>query len=255
LLASQSKNSPVILGVSEGAAKYQGGFNTIVGMVKGLLKDLEITIPVALHLDHGTSFESCKNAIDAGFTSVMIDGSHMSIEENVEITTKVVEYASRYGVSVEAEVGIVGGDEDGIKGEVKYASLEECKLISVTGIDSLAASLGSVHGEYKSEPNLGFAEMKEISGALNLPLVLHGGSGIPEGDIKKAIQSGQTKINVNTELQQVFTKYLSEYFTNNMHTKPKGYDPRKVLKSSFDEIQNVVKETITIFGSENKNES
>ena len=186
LQAAQEEQSPVILGVSEGAARYMGGFTTVVNMVKGLMHDYQITVPVAIHLDHGSSFEKCKEAIEAGFTSVMIDASSKPLAENIEITKSVVEYAHERGVSVEAELGVVGGQEDDVIAEgVIYADPAECKeLVEKTGIDCLAPALGSVHGPYKGEPNLGFKEMEEISSQSDLPLVLHGGTGIPTKDIQ-----------------------------------------------------------------------
>ena len=188
ILETAEKNqSPVILGVSEGAAKYMGGFDTIVGMVKGLMKYLNITVEVAIHLDHGTSFESCKAALDAGFTSVMIDGSHHPIDENIAMTKQVVDYAHAIGASVEAEVGTVGGNEDGVVGGIQYADLNECvRLVKEAGVDALAPALGSVHGPYQGEPVLGFVEMEAIKEATNMPLVLHGGTGIPDEKIQKA---------------------------------------------------------------------
>lgn len=186
--AAEQEKSPVILGVSEGAARHMGGFTTVVKMVEGLIIDMNITVPVAIHLDHGSSFDKCKAAIDAGFTSVMIDGSHHPIDENIDMTKKVVEYAHAKGVSVEAEVGTVGGQEDDVIGGIMYAKLDECvRIVKETGIDTLAPALGSVHGPYHGEPNLGFKEMEEIRDATNIPMVLHGGTGIPEHDIKKAI--------------------------------------------------------------------
>lgn len=184
--AAEEEKSPVILGVSEGAARHMGGFYTVVKMVEGLIHDMKITVPVAIHLDHGSSFEKCKEAIDAGFTSVMIDDSHSPIDTNIATTKKVVEYAHSKGVSVEAEVGMVGGQEDDVVGDVMYAKLDDClRIVNETGIDTLAPALGSVHGPYKGEPNLGFKEMEEICNAIKLPLVLHGGTGIPTHDIKK----------------------------------------------------------------------
>lgn len=186
--AAEEEKSPVILGVSEGAARHMGGFFTVVKMVEGLVHDMKITVPVAIHLDHGSSFDKCKEAIDAGFTSVMIDGSHHPIAENIEMTKKVVEYAHAKGVSVEAEVGTVGGQEDDVIGGIQYADLNECvELVNATGVDTLAPALGSVHGPYLGEPNLGFKEMEEIRDAVKLPLVLHGGTGIPLHDIQKSI--------------------------------------------------------------------
>ncbi|MCK9471353.1 MAG: class II fructose-1,6-bisphosphate aldolase [Bacilli bacterium] len=249
LTVSEEMNSPVILGVSEGAAKYMGGFKTVVGMVKGLIEDLKITVDVAIHLDHGTSFESCKKAIDAGFTSVMIDGSHSPIEENIRITKEVVEYAHARGVSVEAEVGTVGGEEDGIIGGIKYADLDECvKLVNETNIDTLAPALGSVHGPYKGEPVLGFKEMEEIKNATNKPLVLHGGTGIPDEKIKRAIELGTSKINVNTECQLAFARELRKLIANDS----KVYDPRKIIGPATKGIADAVREKITVFGSKEK---
>ena len=253
LEAAQETNSPVILGTSEGAVKYMGGFDVVVGMVKGLIKGMKISVPVIIHLDHGTSFDSCKAAIDAGYTSVMFDGSHSSIEENVKITKQVVEYANKFDVSVEAEVGTVGGEEDGIVGGVNYASLSECIDISKTGITMLAASLGSVHGHYNGEPKLGFKEMVEYSKATKLPLVLHGGSGIPANQIKKAIESGQAKINVNTEIQEAFTSGIRKYIEEDKDKTGTGYDPRKVIGTyAYPNMKNTVLSKIKLFNTENK---
>ncbi|MFL6556100.1 MAG: class II fructose-1,6-bisphosphate aldolase, partial [Bacillus sp. (in: firmicutes)] len=212
LSAAEEEKSPVILGVSEGAARYMGGFTVVTAMVKALLKEMGITVPVAIHLDHGSSFEICKAAIDAGFTSVMIDASHYPFEENVQITKQVVDFAHLRGVSVEAELGTVGGQEDDVIADgIIYADPKECEeLVKLTGIDCLAPALGSVHGPYKGEPNLGFKEMDEICQAIGLPLVLHGGTGIPTDQIKKSISLGTAKINVNTENQIAFTKAARE---------------------------------------------
>lgn len=249
LEAAQSNNSPVILGVSEGAGKYMGGPVVVAAMVNGLLDSMDITVPVALHLDHGSSVEVCKEYIDAGFSSVMYDHSHFPIDENIEETKKVVEYAHAKGASVEAEVGTVGGTEDGVTGGINYADLNECKrMVEEAGIDALAAALGSVHGTYDGEPVLGFDEMLAISEATNAPLVLHGGSGIPEFQIKKAIERGHAKINVNTELQQVWTAAVRE----KLATDPKVYDPRKVIAPGKAAIVSKTKETMDIFGSTNK---
>ncbi|MDF9866577.1 fructose-bisphosphate aldolase class II [Bacilli bacterium PM5-3] len=247
---ANENNSPVILGVSEGAAKYMGGYKTIVNMVKGLIEDKNINVDVAIHLDHGSSFEVCKKAIDAGFTSVMIDGSHHPIATNIEITKEVVEYAHANGVSVEAEVGIVGGEEDGVIGAgVIYADANECVAIkNEAKIDCLAPALGSVHGEYNGEPKLGFDEMAEIAALTDLPLVLHGGSGIPDYQIKKAIECGTCKINVNTECQQAFTKVVRETLNDN----DKVYDPRKYLGPGKEAIKETVLEKMELFGSINK---
>ncbi|MCH1626203.1 class II fructose-bisphosphate aldolase [Fredinandcohnia quinoae] len=247
LQAAQEENSPVILGVSEGAARYMGGFNTVVAMVKGLMEDYKVTVPVAIHLDHGSSFEACAKAIHAGFTSVMIDASHHPFEENVEITSKVVELAHFHGVSVEAELGTVGGQEDDVIAEgVIYADANECvELVKRTGIDCLAPALGSVHGPYKGEPNLGFKEMEEIGKLTGLPLVLHGGTGIPTKDIQKSVSLGTAKINVNTENQIASAKTVREVLA----AKPNEYDPRKYLGPARDAIKETVQGKMREFGS------
>lgn len=244
--AVEEANSPAILGVSEGAAKYMGGFKAVVGMVKGQLEERNISQPVAIHLDHGSSLESCRAAIDAGFTSVMIDNSKFPIEENIANTREVVEYAHSKGASVEAEIGSVGGTEDGVTGGVIYADPEECKrIVEEAKIDALAAALGSVHGDYDGEPKLGFDKMKEISELTGAPLVLHGGSGIPEHQIKKAIEYGHSKINVNTELQQVWAKKTREVIANN----PDQYDPRKIIGPGKEDITKATIKNMEIFGS------
>lgn len=249
LQAAVENNSPIILGVSEGAGKYMGGPIAVAGMVNGLLESLDVKVPVALHLDHGSSVEVCKQYIDAGFSSVMFDHSHYPIDENIELTKEVVAYAHSKGASVEAEVGTVGGEEDGVIGGVKYADLEECKrMVSEANIDALAAALGSVHGTYAGEPVLGFDEMKAISEATGAPLVLHGGSGIPEHQIKKAIEFGHAKINVNTELQQQWTKAVRE----KLATDDKVYDPRKVIAPGKEAIVKTTKEIMDMFGSTGK---
>ena len=252
LETAQEQNSPVILGVSEGAAKYMGGFKTVVGMVKGLIADLNITVDVAIHLDHGQSFENCKKALDAGFTSVMIDGSHHPIDENIKMTKEVVDYAHAIGASVEAEVGTVGGNEDGVIGGIKYADLNECvRLVKEAGVDALAPALGSVHGPYQGEPVLGFVEMEAIGQATDMPLVLHGGTGIPDEKIQKAIACGTCKINVNTECQLAFNKILREFLSDEKNAKV--YDPRKLLGPATKGIAAAVTEKMTVFGSVNKN--
>lgn len=251
LETAQKNNAPVILGVSEGAAKYMGGFKTVVGMVKGLHEDLGITVPVAIHLDHGQSFENCKKALDAGFTSVMIDGSHHPIDENIAMTKQVVEYAHAMGASVEAEVGTVGGNEDGVIGGIKYADKDECvRLVNEAGVDCLAPALGSVHGPYKGEPVLGFVEMAEIKEATNKPLVLHGGTGIPDEKIQKAISCGTCKINVNTECQLAFHKEIQKVLAEN----PKAYDPRKFIGPASQAISAAVEEKMNVFGCVGKAE-
>jgi fructose-bisphosphate aldolase, class II len=250
LLASEEEKSPVILGVSEGAGRYMSGFKTVVKMVEGLMEDLNVTVPVAIHLDHGSSFEKCKEAIEAGFTSVMIDASHHPFEENIEITSKVVEFAHSKGVSVEAELGTVGGQEDDVVADgVIYADPKECaELVKRTGIDCLAPALGSVHGPYKGEPKLGFKEMEEIGQITDLPLVLHGGTGIPTKDIQKSVSLGTAKINVNTENQIASAKVVREVLA----AKPNEYDPRKYLGPARDVIKATVIGKIREFGSAGK---
>ena len=250
LAAAEEEKSPVILGVSEGAARHMSGFNTVVSIVKGLMQDMNITVPVAIHLDHGSSFEKCKEAIDAGFTSVMIDASHHPFEENIETTKKVVEYAHSKGVSVEAELGVVGGQEDDVVADgVIYADPAECEeLVKATGIDCLAPALGSVHGPYKGEPNLGFKEMEEVRDRTGVPLVLHGGTGIPTKDIEKAISLGTSKINVNTENQIAFTKAVREILNSDQEV----YDPRKFIGPGREAIKQTVAGKMREFGSSNK---
>ena len=250
LQAAEEEKSPVILGVSEGAGKYMGGYKTVVKMIEGLMEEYKITVPVAIHLDHGSTFENCKSAIDAGFTSVMIDASKHPFEENVSITSKVVEYAHAKGVSVEAELGTVGGQEDDVVGKgVIYADVKECvALVAKTGIDFLAPALGSVHGPYKGEPNLGFAEMEEIGNLTGVPLVLHGGTGIPTKDIQKAISLGTAKINVNTENQIASAKRIREVLAAN----PNMYDPRKYIGPAREAIKETVIGKNREFGTSNK---
>lgn len=252
LLAAQEEKSPVILGVSEGAARYMGGFKLIVNIVTALMEEYKITVPVAIHLDHGSSFEKCIQAIHAGFTSVMIDGSHYPFEENIALTKKVVEVAHSLGVSVEAELGRIGGQEDDVKvdsADAAYAIPAECdRLVKETGIDCLAPALGSVHGPYKGEPNLGFDRMKEIKELTGAPLVLHGGTGIPLKDIQKAISLGTAKINVNTENQISSAAKVREV----LKADPNVYDPRKYLGPARDAIKATVIGKIREFGSSNK---
>lgn len=241
--------SPVILGVSEGAAKYMGGYNTIVGLVKGLISDLQISIPVCLHIDHGSSFDTCKKAIDAGFTSVMIDASKYSLEENIKITNLVVEYAKKYNVTVEAEIGHIGGSEDELSSEIAYAKTDDViKLVNETKIDLVAPALGSVHGLYKGEPKLDFDRMLEIFQKVNIPLVLHGGTGIYDDQIKKAISCGVCKININTDLQIVWSDAVRKF----LDSDKKVYDPRKVIRSGENNVKEKIKEKIILFGSNNK---
>ena len=237
---------PVILGVSEGAAKYMSGYDAVVGMVKGLMKDLNVTIPVCLHVDHGSTKEACIKAIDAGFTSVMIDASRHELEENTRITKEVVDYAHVSGVSVEAEVGHIGGTEDNITSTSTNATLDDClTLYKNTGIDSLAPALGSVHGFYKGEPNLDFETMAVINENLPIPLVLHGGTGIPDDKIKKAISCGISKININTELQSVWSKAVRKFLDENKEV----YDPRKIIGSGEAAMKNRIAEIVTLFGT------
>lgn len=245
----QELNSPVILGVSEGAIKYMGGYKTVSNLVKSLISDLNITIPVALHLDHGSSYESCVKAIDNGFTSVMIDASKYPLEENINITKQVVLYAKDKNVTVEAEVGAVGGEEDGVANELAYAKVEDAvKLVDSTNIDFLAPALGSVHGIYKVKPKLDFERMIKIHELTKLPLVLHGGSGIPDELIKKSISCGITKININTELQIAWSNSVRIFLNEN----DKVYDPRKIIKGGEIAMKEMIKEKIILFGSNNK---
>lgn len=241
---AQLNSVPVILGVSEGAARYMGGYNVVVSLVKSLIKDLNITIDVCIHLDHGTSFSSCKAAIDAGFTSVMIDASKQSLENNIKITKEVVDYAHSKSVTVEAEIGHIGGEEDGINGGILIANLEDCiKLVQETKIDSLAPALGSVHGLYKGEPNLDYVTMEKINNAIDVPLVLHGGTGIPDNDIKRAISCGISKININTELQIAWYKSVKDYILENDFS----YDPRKVIGSGEKSMKEAIASKINLF--------
>lgn len=253
LLAAEQGKSPVILGVSEGAAKYMGGYNTVVGMVNGLIKDLGITVPVAVHLDHG-SYEGAKKAIEAGFMSIMFDGSHYPIEENVEKTRELVELAHSKGISVEAEVGSIGGEEDGVVGAGEIADPKECKMIADLGIDFLAAGIGNIHGVYpegwKGLDMDALAKIKEEIG--DLPMVLHGGTGIPEAMIKEAISHGVSKINVNTEIQIAYAKATRKYFEAESDLKGKGFDPRKMLAGGNQAIIDTVLEKMEIFGSLNQ---
>ena len=245
----QELNSPVILGVSEGAIKYMGGYKTVSNLVKSLISDLNITIPVALHLDHGSSYESCVQAIDNGFTSVMIDASKYPLEENINITKQVVLYVKDKNVTVEAEVGAVGGEEDGVADELAYAKIEDAvKLVDSTNIDFLAPALGSVHGIYKGKPKLDFERMVKIHELIKLPLVLHGGSGIPDELIKKSISCGITKININTELQIAWSNSVRIFLNEN----DKVYDPRKIIKGGEIAMKEMIKEKIILFGSNNK---
>nr|WP_294572540.1 class II fructose-1,6-bisphosphate aldolase [uncultured Romboutsia sp.] len=253
LLTAQENNSPVILGVSEGAGKYMGGYKTIVGMVNGMLEELNITVPVALHLDHG-SYEGALKVIEAGFSSVMFDGSHYSIEENIAKTKEIVEIAHAKGISVEAEVGSIGGEEDGVVGTGEVADTAECKLISDLGVDMLAAGIGNIHGKYPENwAGLNFDALEAINNATgDMPLVLHGGTGIPAEMIQKAISLGVSKINVNTECQLAFAAATRKYIEEGKDLQGKGFDPRKVLAPGFEAIKATVKEKMELFGSINK---
>lgn len=253
LLAANEKNSPVILGVSEGAGKYMAGYKTVVGMVKGMIEELKITVPVAIHLDHG-SYEGALKTIEAGFTSVMFDGSHYPIEENIEKTKEIIRIAEEKGLSVEAEVGSIGGEEDGVVGAGEIADPEECRRIAELGVTMLAAGIGNIHGKYPANwKGLDFNALAAIKDATgDMPLVLHGGTGIPEDMIKKAISLGVAKINVNTECQLVFAEATRKYIEAGKDLEGKGFDPRKLLAPGFEAIKNVVKEKIDLFGSTNK---
>jgi fructose-bisphosphate aldolase class II len=253
LETAQECNSPVILGVSEGAGKYMGGYDVVVGMVNGLIKDQNITVPVALHLDHG-SYEHCYKCIEAGFPSIMFDGSHYSIEENVEKTTEIVKAAHAKGVSVEAEVGSIGGEEDGVVGMGECADPKECKRIADLGVDFLAAGIGNIHGKYPANwAGLQFDVLAAVQGETGtLPLVLHGGTGIPDDMIKKAISLGVAKINVNTECQLVFAEATRKYIEDGKDLEGKGFDPRKLLAPGYQAIKAKVKEKMELFGSVGK---
>ena len=253
LLTAQENNSPVILGVSEGAGKYMAGYKTIVGMVNGMLEELNITVPVALHLDHG-SYEACYKCIDAGFSSVMFDGSHYPIEENVAKTKELVAVCREKGLSLEAEVGSIGGEEDGVIGMGECADPDECKAIADLGVTMLAAGIGNIHGKYPENwAGLSFETLDAIQQKTgDMPLVLHGGTGIPEDMIKKAISLGVAKINVNTECQLVFAEATRKYIEEGKDLVGKGFDPRKLLAPGFDAIKAKVKEKMEIFGSIDK---
>ena len=253
LLTAKECRSPVILGVSEGAGKYMGGYHVVVGMVNGMLKDLDIDVPVALHLDHG-SFEGCYKCIEAGFSSIMFDGSHYPIEENVEKTKELVAAAHGKGVSIEAEVGSIGGEEDGVVGMGECADPNECKAIADLGVDFLAAGIGNIHGKYPENwKGLSFETLDAVQQLTGeLPLVLHGGTGIPEDMIKKAISLGVAKINVNTECQLSFAEATRKYIEEGKDKQGKGYDPRKLLAPGAEAIKATEKEKMELFGSVGK---
>ena len=253
LQTAQENNSPVILGVSEGAGKYMTGFKTVAAMVKAMIEEMNITVPVALHLDHGT-YEGCLKCIDAGFSSVMFDGSHFPIDENKKKTTELVNLCHSRGISIEAEVGAIGGEEDGVNGSGEIADPNECKIIADLGVDFLAAGIGNIHGKYPANwKGLDFdalAATKALIG--DLPLVLHGGTGIPADMIKKAISLGVAKINVNTECQLYFQAATRKYIEAGKDLEGKGFDPRKLLAPGFEAIKEIVKEKMELFGSVNK---
>ena len=253
LLTAEELKSPVILGVSEGAGKYMTGFKTVAAMVRAMMEELNITVPVALHLDHGT-YDGCYKCIKAGFSSVMFDGSHYPIEENIEKTKELVKVAHAMGLSLEAEVGSIGGEEDGVVGLGECADPQECKAIADLGIDFLAAGIGNIHGKYPENwPGLRFDVLEQVKAAVgDMPLVLHGGTGIPEDMIKKAISLGVAKINVNTECQLSFAAATREYIEAGKDQKGKGFDPRKLLAPGADAIRATVKEKMELFGSVGK---
>lgn len=253
LLTAEELKSPVILGVSEGAGKYMTGFKTVAAMVEAMMEELNITVPVALHLDHGT-YDGCYKCIKAGFSSIMFDGSHYPIEENIEKTKELVKVAHAMGLSLEAEVGSIGGEEDGVVGLGECADPQECKAIADLGIDFLAAGIGNIHGKYPENwPGLRFDVLEQVKAAVgDMPLVLHGGTGIPEDMIKKAISLGVAKINVNTECQLSFAAATREYIEAGKDLKGKGFDPRKLLNPGFEAIKAKVKEKMELFGSVGK---
>ena len=253
LLTAQELNSPVILGVSEGAGKYMCGYKTIVGMIEGMIEELGITVPVALHLDHG-SYEHALKVIESGFSSVMFDGSHYSIEENIEKTKEIIKIANEKGISVEAEVGSIGGEEDGVVGGGEVADVNECKMIADLGVDMLAAGIGNIHGKYPENwAGLRFDVLEKIGEATSpMPLVLHGGTGIPADMIQKAISLGVSKINVNTECQLAFAEATRKYVEAGKDLEGKGFDPRKLLAPGAEAIKATVKEKMELFGSVNK---
>ena len=250
---AEELRSPVILGVSEGAGKYMTGFKTVVGMVNGMLEEMKITVPVALHLDHGT-YEGCLKCIDAGFSSIMFDGSHYPIEENVEKTKELIRICREKGMSLEAEVGAIGGEEDGVIGMGECADPNECKMIADLGVDMLAAGIGNIHGKYPANwKGLSFETLAAVKEAVgDMPLVLHGGTGIPEDMIKKAISLGVAKINVNTECQLAFADATRKYIEAGKDLEGKGFDPRKLLAPGAEAIKATVKTKMELFGSVGK---
>ncbi len=253
LQTAQELNSPVILGVSEGAGKYMCGYTTVVGMVNGMINELGITVPVALHLDHG-SYDACLKCVEAGFSSIMFDGSHYPIDENVTKTTELVKITHDKGMSIEAEVGAIGGEEDGVVGAGECADPDECKAIADLGVDMLAAGIGNIHGKYPENwAGLSFETLDAVQQKTgDMPLVLHGGTGIPEDMIKKAISLGVAKINVNTECQLSFSAAVRKYIEAGKDLEGKGFDPRKVLAPGVEAIKATVKEKMELFGSVGK---
>ncbi|MBQ7986478.1 MAG: class II fructose-1,6-bisphosphate aldolase [Clostridia bacterium] len=253
LLTAQENNSPVILGVSEGAGKYMTGMKTVAAMVKAMVEDLKITVPVALHLDHG-SYDGAYGCIEAGFSSIMFDGSHYPIEENIAKTKELVDVCHSKGISIEAEVGSIGGEEDGVVGAGEVADPAECKMIADLGVDFLAAGIGNIHGKYPENwKGLDFDALAKIKDQIgDLPLVLHGGTGIPAEMIQKAISLGVAKINVNTECQLYFQEATRKYIEAGKDLEGKGFDPRKLLAPGFEAIKTIVKEKMELFGSINK---
>lgn len=253
LLTAEECKSPVILGVSEGAGKYMTGYKTVAAMVKAMIEELNITVPVALHLDHG-SYEGCLKCVEAGFSSIMFDGSHYAIDENVAKTTELVALAHKNGMSIEAEVGSIGGEEDGVIGKGECADPEECKRIADLGVDMLAAGIGNIHGKYPANwEGLSFETLDAIQKLTGeMPLVLHGGTGIPEDMIKKAISLGVAKINVNTECQLSFADATRKYIEAGKDLEGKGFDPRKLLAPGAEAIKATVKEKMELFGSVGK---
>ena len=253
LQTAQELNSPVIIGCSEGAGKYMTGFKVLADMVKAMIEEMNITVPVALHLDHGT-YDGCMKCIEAGFSSIMFDGSHYPIEENIAKTKELVKICAEKGMSLEAEVGAIGGEEDGVIGKGECADPDECKMIADLGVDMLAAGIGNIHGKYPADwPGLSFETLAAVSEKVGeIPLVLHGGTGIPEDMIKKAISLGVCKINVNTECQLSFAEATRKYIEAGKDQQGKGFDPRKLLAPGFEAINATVKEKMELFGSVGK---
>ena len=251
LKAAENQQSPIIIGTTDKNIEYLGGYQFILNTIKNKIQAMEITVPVLIHLDHGLSVENCKRAIDVGYDSVMFDGSQLSIEENIKQTKKVVEYGHQKGVLVEGEVGAVGGEEDGLIGQVRYADINECvALVKETQLDTLAPALGSVHGKYQGEPNLGFEEMKIIRNKVDVPLVLHGASGISNYDLQRAIRLGHAKINFNTEINMSWTKKLRDTLEDDKDL----FNPQKILKPSIQAIEQTAEKIIKMCGSNNQNE-